>query len=458
MMTTTTTNTTTTTAVPTADEVARQSAADRIANWWPKGMTPTSPEPADVAFTRAVVGAVPSFRHAKDAGALLGTCVAFARWLVATNQALDPRTAFAPEHLDAYLAGPLAGRPQGSKDAAMSLLRRMAATAPSVSMETEADAGTPAVESVEDVLASFAPSTVDAARFAVVADLVRSAAWDCNPTTVARAKLLVRNATYLAAWVDACGLPVRRDVVFHPDTVEEFAALLATALPTSSAGTIASSLRTMSRTLFPPLSAKVRTRLGRAVWSNPPYGTAEVDSLFTFASRAFSAKRRRHFGLLLCMGLGTGANGGEMGLARLEDVGCNQEGRTTLALRTALDPARTRTIVMLDAYAELFGSLVAEAAADGDIWLLGAGGMRRNRASGICEDTLGKWAPELDIFRLRNTYLLALVETRQTALELLDAAGLTRLESLDAVVRCARVAADVAADVAAEGDDGEQAR
>jgi len=83
-------------------------------------MTPTSPEPADVAFTRAVVGAVPSFRHAKDAGALLGTCVAFARWLVATNQALDPRTAFAPEHLDAYLAGPLAGRPQGSKDAAMS--------------------------------------------------------------------------------------------------------------------------------------------------------------------------------------------------------------------------------------------------------------------------------------------------------------------------------------------------
>ena len=274
----------------------------------------------------------------------------------------------------------------------------------------------------------------------------------------------MRNATYLAAWVDASGRPLRLDVVFHPDTVEEFAAVLAAALPTSSAGTITSLLRTMSRTLHPGLVATTRTRVGRAVWSNPPYSSDEVAALFANASAAFSAKRRRHLRLVLCMGLGTGATGSEMGMARASDVGSDAEGRTTLTLRSAQAPARTRTVVVLDAYAELLTTLVVEGVADGDIWLLGAGGGRANRASSICEDTVGKWEPGLDISRLHNTYVLALLGVRQTALELLEAAGVVNLGSLDAVLRWARVAANAAGavgtpdvDVDAAVDGGEQA-
>jgi len=338
-------------------------------------MTPTSPSRPTVAFTRPSSGPVPSFVTRRTPAPFSAPALrSHGGWLPPTKHSTHAPP-LPPEHLDAYLAGPLLAGPGLQRTPPCPSCGAMAATARASRWRRRQMPGPQPSNPLRtcwhrrarrrwtrQVRGRCGPRPL--------------AAWDCNPTTVARPSSWCATRLYLAAWVTRCGLPLRRDVVFHPDTVEEFAALLATALRRPRTGTIASSLRTMSRTLFPPLSAKVAHPVGpRRCGPIPPTGLAEVDSLFTFASRAFSAKAPRHFGLP-CAWAWAPVRTVARWACRLEDGRLQPRGQDDSGPPHCVGPlphphdrdARCLRRAILVPW--------CEAAADGDIWLLRAGGMR----------------------------------------------------------------------------------
>ena len=358
--------------------------------------------------------------------------IRFAQWLLAAGHPLDPATAFTPENLSAYRAQALADRPRGSQDAVSSCLRQIAAAiaalpAPGTTAQNPAPAPVPA-DRIEEILTSFVPELIDPSRFARIESLVRVAARATNPSSPARATRAIRNGSYLAAWVENQGRPLRIDVVFHPDTVEEFAAALADSMNTASAATIASSLRSMSRALLSDLAPARRTVHGRPAASNLPYTDAEITYLLSKAGTAHSTKHRRHLTALICLGLGVGPQHSEQDWVRPTDIVRQDDGRVTVTL-TRPTTQTTRTITALDPYADRLVDLAQAATDAGDQWLLGGGPARRNRASHMIQRT--HWTTGIDTVRLRNTYLLALTKRPMTIEALLEASGVNRLITFD---------------------------
>ena len=84
---------------------------------------------------------------------------------------------------------------------------------------------------LDAVVAEFIPELVSIERFGRVESLVRDAVARCAPDTPARARDLLRYATYLAGWCDSEYLPLRLDVLFHPKTIEEFVGQLDKVVP-----------------------------------------------------------------------------------------------------------------------------------------------------------------------------------------------------------------------------------
>src|SRR5579871_4068940 len=111
---------------------------------------------------------------------------------------------------------------------------------------------------VDSVISGFIPELVSSERFGRVEGLVRDAVAACVPETPARARDLLRYATYLAAWCDSEFLPLRPDVLFHPKTIEEFIGLLDTVVPARSAATVAATLRSMAAVVGPGGTAERR--------------------------------------------------------------------------------------------------------------------------------------------------------------------------------------------------------
>ena len=281
---------------------------------------------------------------------------------------------------------------------------------------------------IEEILTSYVPEAIAPSRFARIESLVRVAARATNPSSPDRATRAVRNGSYLAAWVEHQGRPLRIDVVFHPNTVEEFAAALTLSMNTASAATIASSLRTMSRALLPDLAPARRTVHGRPAASNLPYTDAEITYLLRKAGTAHSTKHRRYLTALICLGLGVGPQHSEQDWVRPTDIVRHQDGTVTVGL-TRPTTQTTRSITALDPYADRLVDLAQSALDAGDEWLLGGGATRRNRASHMVQRT--HWTTAIDIVRLRNTYLLALTKRPMTIEALFQASGVTRLITFD---------------------------
>ena len=140
--------------------------------------------------------------------------------------------------------------------------------------------------------AEFIPEPVSVERFGRVETLVREAVATCHPETPARAKDLLRYATYLAAWCDSEYLPLRIDAVFHPKTIEEFVATLDRVVPARSVATVAtvaSTLRSMAKVVGPGGIAELRQH--RAREPKAPYEPHEVATLFDLAERSRSMNK-----------------------------------------------------------------------------------------------------------------------------------------------------------------------
>ena len=280
-------------------------------------------------------------------------------------------------------------------------------------------------------VAEFVPERIAPERFARVEALVRDAAVRCRSDSSSRHQDLVRNATYLAAWCDDQHLPLRLDVVFHPDTIESFVGYLKGQLPERSLATMASVLRTMASELSTEgPSVNRHTHGARA--PKPPYRPDEVAELFAWAERSRSKKRRHDLAALLVLGLGAGASGQEAALVKPEDVTVAPAGvAVVLRRRMAAGGWHERRVEVLVEYCEPLGGLRRVSGG----YLLGGGRSRHSRVYDLCDGSRsGRWPVALDAARLRVTYLAAVANEANTVAELLERAGVRTLEVYDALL------------------------
>ncbi len=128
--------------------------------------------------------------------------------------------------------------------------------------------------------------------------------------------------------------------------------------------------------------------------------------------------------MVLC--LGAGASGQEAAQARPADVYC-EGGQVTVVFRRLQNDGvwRERSLVVLPEYGLRLVSLAESA----DTYLLGGGQSRHSRVYDLCDHSrAGAWPIALDAARLRSTYLLEIALQPNTALGLLERAGVVTFE------------------------------
>ena len=253
-----------------------------------------------------------------------------------------------------------------------------------------------------------------------------------------RTKRLLRR---LVDWSTAEGIPLDRELIFDPDTIERFVEL-ALANDRSQA-----TYRSVLRSVAPKLTK-------HAPWAAPPvrlhrrqlaapYSAAELASVIADAAQQPTATRRRGARALLALGLGAGLDGRWAARVRAIDVA-----RRSGAVFIEVGEPAPRLVAVRAEYEEAVVELAASA---GEEFLFGGRSESQNRTGHLAASLIVPTGhPPLSPPRLRSTWLLAHLEAGTRVPELCQAAGLqgtaafgellgfaSRLSEVDAA-RCLR--------------------
>jgi hypothetical protein len=148
------------------------------------------------------------------------------------------------------------------------------------------------------------------------------------------------------------------------------------------------------------------------------------------AGRLNTPKRQRYASAIIALGLALGPTGVEAALVRPADVQEINGKITGLLRRERSEPGRR--VVAQIACSELLVDAVRKATAAGDEFLVGGWGPRTSRVSNICRDIEApSWLVPLNLSRLRDNFLVALMLEAHSVPELLDQAGVKNLEAFD---------------------------
>ena len=221
------------------------------------------------------------------------------------------------------------------------------------------------------------------------------------------------------------GLPLEREVILDPDTVERFVEIALSG--ERSAATYRSLLRRVGPLLtssapWEPLPASLQRRALVA-----PYSEAEVRILCEDAALQPSESRRRAALGLLALGLGAGLDGRWVAKVRAADV--VKRGRFVIV--SVGEPAARSVVVRAEWEHEVLGL----AASAGGACLLGGRSVSSNRTSHLTESLIVPTGhPRLVAARLRSTWLLGHLAAGTRLRELCQAAGLKRLNALSDLI------------------------
>ncbi len=421
----------------------RRTPKERVALWRPKDAGPGD-EDAICCVRTLVAGLAGEIEDARDAGTLLTTALGFARWLKDEGHRLSSLSAadLADGTIERFITARLHMSPRGTKDATASRLRFLR-TSPALATSTSTEPPQePAVvsplaltEQVSWVLANYVPDNVEPARFERVAALVRCAAARCEPAQVDRAVSYVRYGTYLAAWCDEQCLPLRTDVVFHPDTVEKFMAALAGQLPTGSLATISWCLHKMAQALHPTLlpAQKAAYPKAKGATKRAPYSAEQVARLLQTLRTVKNPRIRRQLRGLVGLGLGAGAKPGEHNAVEAKCVTKD----TSDVVWVEFD---NRRVPVKEPYGAMLFDAATQAVAAGETYIIGSSANpQRNRASYLCTTT-SAWDPPIDIYLMRNTFLVERACEPHTLVGLLTVTGLSGLEAFETRLESIRAA------------------
>lgn len=431
----------------------------RVAAWWPAGVVPSNPVPADVALTRpAVADAGP--RSWREAGKVLRYCWDYLAYRITEGLPVEPAVAFAPAEVDAYrevLAGPV-----GTRNAVCSHLRRLhpdvglaGTTRPSGTDDgrTAAEACVVALHplppAVAAVLAEHRPQLLGPETWDLVSGFTRAVVAAAAPQRPQRARDLLVGAAYLSAWVHGQHRPLTEETVLAARTIEDFLTLLLDGgRSVRGVATLAANLHAVRDAHGLPCD--VARRRFPAPATKVPYDADEVDGLYAEVARIPNATRRRHLGAVLAVLFGIGAYSGECGWVTPDAVvTCGGAVWVGLCVPTGWDPpadptaagalagAERRWVQVSDDYADKVLAAQTGAVANGDRFLIGGTSLRRNdRVGRLAHGSTGQWRVNLDTTRTRATWLVeAAAGGRYPVItDLLDAAGATSLERLAGVL------------------------
>lgn len=251
------------------------------------------------------------------------------------------------------------------------------------------------------------PTPVDAFVAAMTAELGLGSSASAQRTR----RLLGR----LARWASAEGIPLDRERILDPDTVERFVTLALGG--ERSRATYRAELRRVGPLLTrkapwePRPVAIARRQLA------PPYCDEEVGILLQDAFDQPSESRRRAAVAMVVFGVGAGLDGRWVTRVAGPDV-TGHHGYVTVRV----GQPSARTVVVIDAYEELALALADTA---GDQYVVGGRSVSNRRTGQLVERLVTPTGhPRLAPARLRSTWLLWHLENQTRLLDLCAAAGL----------------------------------
>lgn len=225
-----------------------------------------------------------------------------------------------------------------------------------------------------------------------------------------------KNILYrITRWATAEGLPLDREAILDPATVERFCQVALA--DSSSRGTFRADLRRMGPRLtkaapWEPRPAPMTTRQVAL-----PYTRAEVELLVADAEHQPSPARRRGAQTLLALGLGAGLDGRWVGRVEADDV-IRRDG----VVEVSVGPPAARSVVVR---AEWEDRVLELARTAGSQYLIGGRSVAKNRVTDIAKRLACPTNhPRLSSPRLRSTWLLGHLTAGTRLPELCRAAGL----------------------------------
>jgi hypothetical protein len=225
----------------------------------------------------------------------------------------------------------------------------------------------------------------------------------------------------IALWATSQGIPLEREAVLDPDTVERFCQL--SLADERSRATFRSDLRRMGPLLTHSAPWQPRPHAMATRNVAPPYNNSEVDLLRADAANKPTEARRRGARALLALGLGAGLDG--RWVARVEARSVTRRGGV-VEIRVG-EPAPRRVVVL----AEWEDEVIDLARTAGSDYLIGGRSEARNRVADLSKRLVRPAGhPRLSPGRLRSTWLLGHLEAGTRLPELCRAAGLAGFEVL----------------------------
>ncbi len=265
-------------------------------------------------------------------------------------------------------------------------------------------------------LGSYRPEGVDP----VVWEAVRPFVWDCvarlgYDTNRSSTWRVIRELVRLASWAVGDGLPLDREVVLDPDTVERFIAVgLAGDL---SRATYRSVLRRVGPTLTTRAPWQPRPAAVARRQIAPPFSGRELALLRADALVQPTAGRVRAARALLALGVGAGLDGRWVARVAAGDV----ERLHGVVLVSVGEPA-ARRIPVLAVWEDEVLDLAAAVAGE---FLVGGRSTAKNRAGALAASIkVGHGHPRFSASRLRSTWLVTHLAMGTRLPELARAAGL----------------------------------
>ncbi|HLI72634.1 MAG TPA: hypothetical protein VKU86_02055 [Acidimicrobiales bacterium] len=218
----------------------------------------------------------------------------------------------------------------------------------------------------------------------------------------------------LVRWATSEGLPLDRESILDPATVERFCQVALAG--DRSRATFRSDLRRMGPLLtrVAPWEPRPAPMAVRKV--APPYTDAEVRHLRADVAHQPTPARRRGARALVALGLGAGLDGRWVGRVEASDVG-----RRRGVVEVRVGPPAPRSVVVESEWEEEILELAATA---GTQFLIGGHSQNKNRVSTLAKRFVRPTDhPRLSTPRLRSTWLLGHLARGTRLPELCQAAG-----------------------------------
>lgn len=270
---------------------------------------------------------------------------------------------------------------------------------------------------VADAIAAFSPKMASAELWAEHGRLVIARVELIAPHGPESARRLLSAGVGLLAWAQRNHVPLRGEVLFSDETIERYiASVEAGAGPRS---TLRGRLRRLRDAGKPKRIPEISRR-----GIQPPYTTEELVGLWRMVSNQPTLDRSRRLKALYCLGFGAGCD--SVDLRHVFGTSIRADGDVVLV---EVGGPKARTVPALAGVGEVLISLAEEA---GQGLMIGGDPNSRQVVNNlIARASGGEDLPHLNAYRLRHSWMVALMSAPVPLADLARLAGVTSLRTFE---------------------------